>query len=103
MAGKNVTVELDLGGGITWTVNGQDVPTDTSLSDLDLGVDLGTNGISADVINTVTGEYGTVQMTLAHDGAFGFTLTLTAPLGPGERRVLGQPLPLRRGGGSADL
>ena len=77
VAGKDVTVELDLGGGITWTVNGQDVPTDTSLSDLDLG----TNGISADVINTVTGEYGTVQMTLAHDGAFGFTLTLTAPLG----------------------
>ena len=62
-------------------MNGQDVPTDTSLSDLDLGVDLGTNGISADVINTVTGAYGTVQMTLAHDGAFGFTLTLTAPLG----------------------
>ena len=81
VAGKDVTVELDLGGGITWTVNGQDVPTDTSLSDLDLGVDLGTNGISADVINTVTGAYGTVQMTLAHDGAFGFTLTLTAPLG----------------------
>ena len=80
VAGKDVTVELDLGGGITWTVNGQDVPTDTSLSDLDLGVDLGTNGISADVINTVTGAYGTVQMTLAHDGAFGFTLTLTAPL-----------------------
>ena len=81
VAGKDVTVELDLGGGITWTVNGQDVPTDTSLSDLDLGVDLGTNGISADVINTVTGAYGTVQMTLAHDGAFGFTLTLTDPLG----------------------
>ena len=81
VAGKDVTVELDLGGGITWTVNGQDVPTETSLSDLDLGVDLGTNGISADVINTVTGAYGTVQMTLAHDGAFGFTLTLTAPLG----------------------
>ena len=81
VAGKDVTVELDLGGGITWTVNGQDVPTDTSLSDLDLGVDLGTNGISADVINTVTGAYGTVQMALAHDGAFGFTLTLTAPLG----------------------
>ena len=81
VAGKDVTVELDLGGGITWTVNGQDVPTDTSLSDLDLGVDLGTNGSSADVINTVTGAYGTVQMTLAHDGAFGFTLTLTAPLG----------------------
>ena len=44
VAGKDVTVELDLGGGITWTVNGQDVPTDTSLSDLDLGVDWGPTG-----------------------------------------------------------
>ena len=34
-----------------------------------------------DVVNAITGERGTVQMTLAHDGAFGFTMTLTAPLG----------------------
>ena len=81
---RDVTVELDLGGGITWTVNGQDVPTDTSLSDLDLGVDLGTNGISADVINTVTGAYGTVQMTLAHDGAFWLYPYPHRPPGPGR-------------------
>ena len=33
------------------------------------------------VINTITGEIGTVQITLAHNGEFGFTMTLTAPLG----------------------
>ena len=33
------------------------------------------------VINAITGEVGTVQITLAHDGEFGFTMTLTAPLG----------------------
>ena len=33
------------------------------------------------VINTITGEVGTVQITLAHNGEFGFTMTLTAPLG----------------------
>ena len=81
VAGKDVTVEFDLDGGVTWTVNGQDVPTGTDLSDLDLGVDLGTSGISANVINNITGEYGSVQITLAHDGEFGFTLTLSAPLG----------------------
>ena len=80
VAGKDVTVEIDL-GEVTWTVNGQDIPTGTDLSDLDLGVALGTDGISVDVINTVTGEYGSVQITLAHDGEFGFALTLTAPLG----------------------
>ena len=81
IAGKDITVELDMGGGVTWTVDGRDVPEDVSLSDLDLGVDMDTSGISVDVINTVTGEYGTVQVSLDHDGAFGFALTLTAPLG----------------------
>ena len=81
IAGKDITVELDMGGGVTWTVDGRDVPEDVSLSDLDLGVDMDTSGISVDVINTVTGEYGAVQESLDHDGAFGFALTLTAPLG----------------------
>ena len=81
IAGKDITVELDMGGGVTWTVDGRDVPEDVSLSDLDLGVDMDTSGISVDVINTVTGEYGAVQVSLEHDGAFGFALTLTAPLG----------------------
>ena len=81
VAGKDVTVEFELEDGISWAVNGQDVPEDIRFADLDLGVDLGTSGIDLDVINTVTGELGSVQITLAHDGEFGFTLTLTAPLG----------------------
>lgn len=81
VAGKDVTVEFDLGGGISWTVNGQDVPTGTSFQSLNLGVDMGTSGISVNVINNITGEYGSMQITLAHDGEFGFALTLTAPLG----------------------
>ena len=81
VAGKDVTVEFELEDGISWAVNGQDIPTGTDFSDLDLGVDMGTSGITVDVINTVTGELGSVQITLAHDGEFGFALTLTAPLG----------------------
>ena len=81
VAGKDVTVEFELEDDISWTVNGQDVPEDTRFADLDLGVDMGTSGIDVDVINTVTGELGSVQITLAHGGEFGFALTLTAPLG----------------------
>ena len=81
VAGKDTSVELDMGGGVSWTINGQDVPEGVSLSDLDLGVSMDTSGISADVINTVSGEYGAVQVSLDHDGEFGFALTLTAPLG----------------------
>ena len=80
LAGKDVDVTFDL-GDIQWSVDGADIPTDTDFTDLDLGVDLDTSGIPVNVINTITGEVGTVQITLAHDGEFGFTMTLTAPLG----------------------
>ena len=81
LAGQDITLEIALEGGVTWTVNGQDIPADANLDDLDLGVTLNSDGIPVDVFNTITGERDTVQMTLAHDGAFGFTMTLTAPLG----------------------
>ena len=81
VAGKNVTLELDMGGGVKWEINGQDIPADADLTDLDLGVTMNTSDIPMDVINLVTGEKSTVQLTLAHNGEFGFTLTLTAPVG----------------------
>ena len=80
LAGKDVEISFDL-GDIQWSVNGADIPTDTDFTDLDLGASLGTSGIPVNVINTITGERDSVQMTLAHNGEFGFTMTLTAPLG----------------------
>ena len=81
LAGEDITLEIVLENGLTWTVNGLDIPTDADLSDLDLGVTMDSDGIPIDVVNSITGEIDTVQMTLVHDGAFGFTMTLTAPLG----------------------
>ena len=81
VAGKDVTLELDMGGGVKWEINGQDIPADADLTDLDLGVTMNTSDIPMDVINAVTGDKEAVQLTLAHNGEFGFTLTLTAPVG----------------------
>ncbi len=81
LAGQDITLEIDAGDGVLWTVNGLDIPEDTRLHDLDLDVDLGDSGIPTTVLNAVTGEIGTVQLSLAHDGQFGFTMTLSAPLG----------------------
>lgn len=81
LAGQDITLEIDAGDGVLWTVNGLDIPEDTRLHDLDLDVDLGDSDIPATVLNAVTGEIGTVQLSLAHDGRFGFTMTLSAPLG----------------------
>ena len=81
LAGQDITLEIDAGDGVLWTVNGLDIPEDTRLHDLDLDVDLGDSDIPATVLNAITGEIGAVQLSLAHDGQFGFTMTLSAPLG----------------------
>ena len=81
IAGKDVDVVFDMGDGVSWSVNGADIPADADLSNLDLGVSMNTDGIPVDVINAITGEATSVQITLAHDGDFGFALTLSAPLG----------------------
>ena len=81
LAGKDVTLVIDLGDDVSWTVNGSDIPEDADFTDIDLGVTMNSDGIPVDVVNAITGEHGSVQLELAHDGAFGFTMTLTAPLG----------------------
>ena len=81
LAGRDVTLVVDLGDGVSWTVNGSDVPEDADFTDIDMGVTMNSDGIPVEVVNAITGERSSVQITLAHDGAFGFTMTLTAPLG----------------------
>lgn len=81
LAGRDVTLEISLSNGVTWTVNGQDIPENADLTDLDMGVSLNTSTIPVNLINSVTGEAGTVQLTLKHNGEFGFKMMLTAPVG----------------------
>ena len=102
VAGKDVDVTFDLGDDLSWTVNGKDIPDDAALADLDLGVNLDTHGIPVNVINTITGEVGTVQITLAHDGEFGFTMTLTAPLGKENAGYWANLYHYKVNGGEAD-
>ena len=75
------STKISLPGGVSWTVNGQDIPENADLTDLDLGVTLDASTIPVSVINTVTGAVDTIQLSLAHNGEFGFTMILSAPLG----------------------
>ena len=78
IAGKDVTVELDMGGGMVWSFNGLDVPKGGVR--LDLGVKTGTKTIPAKVINALTGETTTIQLQLDHNGPFGMSLKLSVDL-----------------------
>ncbi len=77
---RDVTIVLDLGNGILWSICGEDI-TAEKLGDIDFSVQMGTNAIPVDVINTITGERYTIQVSLAYDGEFGLTATLTVALG----------------------
>lgn len=81
LSGKDATLEVKVPGGVTWTVNGKDIPAGADLTDLDLSVDMDTGTIPAEAANSVNSEAGTVQLTVKNDGEFGFTMTLTAPVG----------------------
>jgi hypothetical protein len=79
--GKNVTVIFDLGDGITWKVNGQNVTAD-SIGEINFGVMTNASAIPAEIINNVTGERMTMQISLAYDGEFGFTAVLSVNVDP---------------------
>lgn len=80
LAGRDAKVRFDIAPGISWTVDGVDVPTDAKLLDLDLGVELGTTTIPENAVGLISTTVGVAQMTLAHDGEFGFELTLEVAL-----------------------
>ena len=75
---RDITVIFDMGNEVTWTVNGKDIMN--IFGDIDFGISYGENagaGIPLDIINNVTGERYRVNLTLAHDGEFGFAAVLT--------------------------
>lgn len=75
---RDITVIFDMGDEVTWTVNGKDIMN--IFGDIDFGISYGENagaGIPLDIINNVTGERYRVNLTLAHDGEFGFAAVLT--------------------------
>ena len=76
--GKDTTLVLDMGNGLSWKIYGKDI-TDAA-GDIDFDVTVGADAgksIPVDVINNVIGERSSMNLTLAYDGEFGFTATLT--------------------------
>lgn len=77
--GHDVNVKFDM-GGYSWTVNGKDIG-DINLQDINLAVDINTNAVPSNAVKALAGDKETQQISLRHDGTFGFkaTLTLQAP------------------------
>lgn len=81
--GKDITITFDLGNGISWQVNGKRVQED-GVSDIDFAVKYGdevSDTIPVDIINSLTGERSSVNVTLSYEGTFGFEAILNINVG----------------------
>ena len=80
MSGKDVNVVFKVGENATWVVKGKDIKNKLSKA-IDLGVTLGKSGIPSDKIKALAGDNAFIELSLAHDGEFGFTATLRLYVG----------------------
>lgn len=77
--GKDVSLILNM-GNYSWKIKGKDV-TAEALQDVDLKVTVGTKNIPAKVVQTVGKDKESMQISLAHNGAFGFKAELSISVG----------------------
>ena len=80
LKGKDITITFDMGNGILWSVGGKSITTDKA-GDIDFSVQTGVNTVPVDIVNNITGECYSIQISLAHEGEFGFTAVLSIGLG----------------------
>ena len=78
--GKDITITFDMGNGILWSVDGKSITTDKA-GDIDFSVKSGVKTVPVDIINNVTGESYSIQISLAYEGEFGFMAVLSIGLG----------------------
>ena len=76
---KNLVVQLE--NGAFWTINGTKI-TGSNFADIDLGVTLHADNIPDGLVNGVAKNgTGSLELSLNHEGEFGFEGTLTVALG----------------------
>lgn len=76
---KEVTVVLDLGNGISWSINGATI-TDAA-ADINFSVTLDAGDIPEEKITEVASDKAIVKISLAHDGEFGCEADMKLPAG----------------------
>ena len=79
-------VVLEMNDGITWTIDGSTINSE-NLEDINLEVTVGSGHIPKDELETLIGNETFIELSLSHDGEFGFNAVLTVDLPdaqPGE-------------------
>lgn len=77
--GKEVNIVLDM-GTYSWSIGGTEVAA-TDLKDIDLEITLNTDAIPSSLVDSVAEGKPSTQISLTHNGEFGFRADLTLNLG----------------------
>lgn len=77
--GKDVNIKVNM-GGYSWTINGKDIFAN-DLKDINLEVTFHSNAIPSNVIKDLAGNNPVQQISLTHQGAFGFKASLSFAIG----------------------
>lgn len=77
--GADVDVVLKM-NGYSWTINGEDIKG-VNLKDINLEVKTDTNAVPTGLVSKLAGDKPTKQLSLTHNGDFGFKATLNVEIG----------------------
>lgn len=74
----DVNVRFNVAGGAYWEIGGANI---TAAKAVDLGVRMNSTLIPASAVSELAGDKTTIQLSLKHNGDFGFTGVLNVPVG----------------------
>ena len=79
MKEQNMEVVLEMSDGVTWTIDSSSIDTET-IKDINLKVTVGESNIPRELLEALTEEEQFTELSLAHDGEFGFTAEMSIQL-----------------------
>ncbi|MDE7339430.1 MAG: Ig-like domain-containing protein [Lachnospiraceae bacterium] len=77
---QNFDLLLDMGGAVSWSIDVDSIDA-SIMAEVDMGVELGTNNVPQELISTILNGNKYLEITLAHQGEFGFEPVLNVALG----------------------
>lgn len=77
---QNFDLLLDMGGAVTWSIDVDSID-EAAMAEVDMGIALGTSNVPQELISTILDGNKYLEITLAHQGVFGFEPVLNIALG----------------------
>lgn len=77
---QNFDLLLDMGNAVTWSIDVESID-ESAMKEVDMGVTLGTESVPQELISTILNGNKYLEVTLAHQGTFGFEPVMNIALG----------------------